>query len=212
MTSLPVEPWPLDHEIIKQENLARDWLPSEWIAFSAMVEKFLTYGSAGGVEQRVLDLVSEIKVYPIPWGTVLDVSDFFDCPMYVTIGAAADYQNIALQLSDQYKVRQEVVPRTWAGLYKVNADHTVAQSFAAYGEWKPNAEKIVLMDPFCLYYPYLGPSNYGHEIAHAFSIEEELPRSVEEAVLRGALKTEPESEHPLINVMIEYLELRRSRD
>ena len=128
------------------------------------------------------------------------------------ISPDAIFNDVGQQLIDEYGIHPDRVPRDFNAAFRLHPSGIIERTLGLHMHLKEIDQRMILLDPFTLYYPYLGESNYAHELAHFESPEEKYPHEVEEAVLLAARSLEPESEHALIDSLLNFVRIQMRAD
>lgn len=204
----PQTPW----TILEGFSCLGIWTALEWKQFQRLVEDMEKFGKAGGMDPGAIALASTVPCFVFQYGTnlIYRVANS-DQTFSLTIPPGRKPGEYHQLLAERHVNSAEIPTVMNMTLQKITPDSPWGQMLGCN---QVNAENtIIAIDPYTLYYPYLGPSNFAHELGHALtkSADEDFPRLCEEAVLLGALKTEPVENHDFIEELLRQLHERMGK-
>lgn len=204
--------WVLDES--QEFPCITNWDPLEWQQFQILVQQMERYGEAGGLAPEIIAIGSTTETFLFKYGINLyPLPDANGIKRNLTIEPGFNPRNFKEVLMT-IGINSDEIPVFFSvALQKLNAEQNWGQLLGATflgSETKP----IVALDRSTLFYPYLGPSNFAHELGHVFSgsSSEDLPRQCEEAVLLGALKLEPVEHRSFIRTLLNQLQIRMGKN
>lgn len=206
--TLPLSAWTLDNSFY----CLRSWTPTEWLAFAVLNEQMQIFGEVGGLLPAVIELASSVPTFPFNWGTnLIYPGQQPGSNIFLNIQNGQRVCDHRLQLADNGVDASQIPEILGITLQKQTLDGPWGQLLAC--NLADTEIRIIGLDTNTIFYPYLGPSNFAHELGHAYtkSGDEEFPRICEEAVLLGALELETEENKVLVKILLDQLHRRMGK-